>query len=76
MTVVSCACLCSDELFCRICYEGRTSGELLSPCERSSSLTMVHQACLECWQSASNSSHCELCHHQFALERQVTDLFQ
>ncbi|KAM3625713.1 uncharacterized protein V6R79_016479 [Siganus canaliculatus] len=59
----------SEELFCRICHEGRASGELLSPCECSGTLAMVHQACLEHWLTASNSSHCELCHHQFALER-------
>ncbi|XP_034535820.1 E3 ubiquitin-protein ligase MARCHF3 [Notolabrus celidotus] len=58
-----------DELFCRICHEGGESVELLSPCECSGSLAMVHQACLEHWLTASNSSHCELCHHQFALER-------
>ncbi|KAM9366652.1 E3 ubiquitin-protein ligase MARCHF3 [Symphorus nematophorus] len=59
----------SEEPFCRICHEGRGSGELLSPCECSGSLAMVHRACLEHWLTASNSSHCELCHHQFALER-------
>ncbi|XP_060902087.1 E3 ubiquitin-protein ligase MARCHF3 [Labrus mixtus] len=59
----------SEEVICRICHEGGASGELLSPCECSGSLAMVHQACLEHWLTASNSSHCELCHHQFALER-------
>ncbi|XP_068566634.1 E3 ubiquitin-protein ligase MARCHF3-like [Cebidichthys violaceus] len=58
-----------EEPFCRICHEGRASGELLSPCECCGSLAMVHRACLEHWLTASNSSHCELCHHQFALER-------
>ncbi|KAM8763407.1 E3 ubiquitin-protein ligase MARCHF3 [Acanthopagrus schlegelii] len=61
--------LCSEEPFCKICHEGRITGELLSPCECSGSLAMVHRACLEHWLTASNSSHCELCHHQFALER-------
>ncbi|GLD66985.1 E3 ubiquitin-protein ligase MARCHF3 [Lates japonicus] len=60
---------CSEEPFCRICHEGRASGELLSPCECSGSLAMVHRACLEHWLTTSNSSHCELCHHQFAVER-------
>uniref|UniRef100_A0A672GLZ6 RING-CH-type domain-containing protein n=1 Tax=Salarias fasciatus TaxID=181472 RepID=A0A672GLZ6_SALFA len=57
------------ELFCRICHEGPAAGELLSPCECSGSLAMVHRACLEHWLTFSNSGHCELCHHQFALER-------
>nr|XP_019935337.1 PREDICTED: E3 ubiquitin-protein ligase MARCH3-like [Paralichthys olivaceus] len=60
--------VCAEEPFCRICHENRTSGELLSPCKCSGSLAMVHQACLEQWLTTSNSSHCELCHHQFALE--------
>ncbi|XP_040895731.1 E3 ubiquitin-protein ligase MARCHF3 [Toxotes jaculatrix] len=59
----------TEEPFCRICHEDRASGELLSPCECSGSLAMVHRACLEHWLATSNSSHCELCHHQFALER-------
>ncbi|XP_041648958.1 E3 ubiquitin-protein ligase MARCHF3 [Cheilinus undulatus] len=67
-TAVSDAVLCSEELFCRICHEGGASEELLSPCECSGSLAMVHQVCLEHWLTASNSSHCELCHHQFVLE--------
>ncbi|XP_047437633.1 E3 ubiquitin-protein ligase MARCHF3 [Mugil cephalus] len=61
--------LCSEEPFCRICHEDQTSGELLSPCECSGTLAMVHRTCLEQWLTASNSGHCELCHHQFALER-------
>ncbi|KAM4602946.1 E3 ubiquitin-protein ligase MARCHF3 [Polymixia lowei] len=61
--------LSSEEPFCRICHEGGGSGELLSPCECSGTLAMVHRACLEHWLTSSNSSHCELCHHQFALER-------
>ncbi|XP_029904013.1 E3 ubiquitin-protein ligase MARCH3 isoform X2 [Myripristis murdjan] len=61
--------LCSEEPFCRICHEGGGLEELLSPCECSGTLAMVHRACLEHWLTASNSSHCELCHHQFALER-------
>ncbi|XP_056135312.1 E3 ubiquitin-protein ligase MARCHF3 [Lampris incognitus] len=61
--------LSSEEPFCRICHEGGGSGELLSPCECSGTLAMVHRACLEHWLTASNSSNCELCHHQFPLER-------
>ncbi|KAM3876869.1 E3 ubiquitin-protein ligase MARCHF3 [Diretmus argenteus] len=61
--------LCGEEPFCRICHEGGGAGELLTPCECSGSLAAVHRVCLEHWLTASNSSHCELCHHQFALER-------
>ncbi|KAF7643173.1 hypothetical protein LDENG_00244070, partial [Lucifuga dentata] len=58
----------SEEPFCRICHEGGASGELLSPCECCGSLAIMHQVCLERWLTTSNSSHCELCHHTFALE--------
>ncbi|XP_022598028.1 E3 ubiquitin-protein ligase MARCH3-like [Seriola dumerili] len=61
--------LCTEEPFCRICHEDGSSGQLLSPCDCSGSLAMVHRACLEHWLTTSNSSHCELCYHQFALER-------
>ncbi|KAL1007505.1 hypothetical protein UPYG_G00087680 [Umbra pygmaea] len=59
----------SEEPFCRICHEGGSVGELLSPCECSGTLAMVHRACLEHWLTASHSSCCELCHHQYSLER-------
>ncbi|KAL2088972.1 hypothetical protein ACEWY4_015871 [Coilia grayii] len=62
--------VCVDEPFCRICHEGGRGGEeLLSPCECAGSMAMVHRACLERWLTASNTSRCELCHFQFALER-------
>ncbi|KAG7481905.1 hypothetical protein JOB18_007718 [Solea senegalensis] len=61
--------VCAEEPFCRICHEDGASGELLSPCDCSGSLAMVHRACLEQWLTTSNSGHCELCHHQFALKR-------
>lgn len=61
--------LSSEDPFCRICHEGALQGELLSPCQCSGSLAMVHRLCLERWLSASNSSGCELCHHQYDLER-------
>lgn len=60
----------SEEPFCRICHEGPGSGPLLSPCDCSGTLALVHQSCLEHWLTASNSSHCELCQHHYSLERQ------
>ncbi|XP_024911551.1 E3 ubiquitin-protein ligase MARCH3-like isoform X2 [Cynoglossus semilaevis] len=61
--------VCLEELFCRICHEDQSCGELLSPCECSGSLATVHRTCLEQWLTTSNMGHCELCRHQFALER-------
>ncbi|XP_051557457.1 E3 ubiquitin-protein ligase MARCHF3 [Myxocyprinus asiaticus] len=58
-----------EEPFCRICHEGSSAGDLLSPCECAGSLAMVHRVCLEHWLTASGTSHCELCHFEFSLER-------
>uniref|UniRef100_A0A8B9K1Y4 RING-CH-type domain-containing protein n=1 Tax=Astyanax mexicanus TaxID=7994 RepID=A0A8B9K1Y4_ASTMX len=58
-----------EEPFCRICHEGLSAGDLLSPCECAGTLAMVHRVCLEHWLTASGTSHCELCHFEFALER-------
>uniref|UniRef100_A0A4W5P918 Membrane associated ring-CH-type finger 3 n=1 Tax=Hucho hucho TaxID=62062 RepID=A0A4W5P918_9TELE len=68
VSLLSCS-LSSEEPFCRICHEGGGVGELLSPCECAGTLAMVHRGCLEHWLTASNSSRCELCHHQYSLER-------
>ncbi|MBN3296377.1 MARH3 ligase, partial [Amia calva] len=61
--------LCSEDPFCRICHEGGSVEHLLSPCECAGTVAMVHRSCLEHWLTASNTSHCELCHFEFALER-------
>ncbi|KAJ7994752.1 hypothetical protein DPEC_G00252740 [Dallia pectoralis] len=63
------SCSDSEGTFCRICHEGGAVGELLSPCRCAGSLAMVHRTCLELWLTASSSSRCELCHHQYSLER-------
>ncbi|XP_036442807.1 E3 ubiquitin-protein ligase MARCHF3 [Colossoma macropomum] len=65
----SCSSLNGEEPFCRICHEGHSAGDLLSPCECAGTLAMVHRVCLEHWLTASGTSHCELCHFEFALER-------
>ncbi|XP_038670384.1 E3 ubiquitin-protein ligase MARCHF3 isoform X2 [Scyliorhinus canicula] len=59
----------SDIPICRICHEPNDKENLLSPCECSGTLGTVHRSCLEQWLAASCSSHCELCHFQFVLER-------
>ncbi|XP_048886942.1 E3 ubiquitin-protein ligase MARCHF3 [Brienomyrus brachyistius] len=64
----------SEELFCRICHEGRGAEQLLSPCECSGSLASVHRSCLERWLTASSTGRCELCRFEFALERQPRPL--
>ncbi|KAG9266548.1 E3 ubiquitin-protein ligase MARCHF3 [Astyanax mexicanus] len=69
VSATSCSSLNGEEPFCRICHEGLSAGDLLSPCECAGTLAMVHRVCLEHWLTASGTSHCELCHFEFALER-------
>ncbi|KPP74665.1 E3 ubiquitin-protein ligase MARCH3-like [Scleropages formosus] len=59
----------SEDPFCRICHEGSGVEELLSPCDCAGTLATVHRSCVERWLAASNTSRCELCHFEFALER-------
>ncbi|XP_078283332.1 E3 ubiquitin-protein ligase MARCHF3 [Rhinoraja longicauda] len=59
----------TDIPICRICHDAGDKECLLSPCECSGTLGNVHRSCLEQWLAASCSSHCELCHFQFVLER-------
>ncbi|XP_007905264.1 E3 ubiquitin-protein ligase MARCHF3 [Callorhinchus milii] len=66
--------LSSDVQICRICHEANDNEDLLSPCECSGTLGTVHRSCLEQWLAASNTSHCELCHFEFALERMARPL--
>ncbi|OCU00516.1 hypothetical protein XELAEV_18006294mg [Xenopus laevis] len=59
----------SDGPICRICHEGGNGERLLSPCDCTGTLGTVHKTCLEKWLSSSNTSYCELCHTEFAVER-------
>ncbi|XP_051896628.1 E3 ubiquitin-protein ligase MARCHF3 [Pristis pectinata] len=68
-SVVRTSSTSSDIPICRICHEPSDKENLLSPCECSGTLGTVHRSCLEQWLAASCSSHCELCHFEFALER-------
>uniref|UniRef100_UPI0035900003 E3 ubiquitin-protein ligase MARCHF3 isoform X2 n=1 Tax=Myxine glutinosa TaxID=7769 RepID=UPI0035900003 len=62
-------CLPRESPFCRICHEGGSQEDLLSPCDCIGTLGSLHQTCLEHWLAASNTSFCELCHFQFVVER-------
>ncbi|NXW50766.1 MARH3 ligase, partial [Nyctiprogne leucopyga] len=59
----------NDRPMCRICHEGSSQEDLLSPCECTGTLGTIHRSCLEHWLSSSNTSYCELCHFRFAVER-------
>ncbi|KAM5306532.1 E3 ubiquitin-protein ligase MARCHF2 isoform 2-T2 [Glossophaga mutica] len=64
----------SDGPFCRICHEGANGESLLSPCGCTGTLGTVHKSCLERWLSSSNTSYCELCHTEFAVEKRPRPL--
>lgn len=66
----------SDIPICRICHDPGDKECLLSPCECSGTLGTVHRSCLEQWLAASCSSHCELCHFEFTLERMSRPLLE
>ncbi|KAM8889898.1 E3 ubiquitin-protein ligase MARCHF2-like [Synchiropus picturatus] len=64
----------SDGPICRICHEGASVEDLLSPCDCTGTLGTVHKSCLEKWLSSSNTSFCELCHREFIIERRPRPL--
>lgn len=55
---------------CRICYGGKSSGDLLAPCRCKGSVALAHLSCLERWLKESASSRCELCQHHFDIIRE------
>ncbi|KAK3927469.1 E3 ubiquitin-protein ligase MARCHF2 [Frankliniella fusca] len=61
---------------CRICHEGDKEETLLSPCNCSGSMQLVHKSCLEKWLSASNSEHCELCMKQLPVRKEARPIWQ
>ncbi|NXS92947.1 MARH3 ligase, partial [Jacana jacana] len=66
----------NDRPICRICHEGSSQEDLLSPCECTGTLGTIHRSCLERWLSSSNTSYCELCHFRFAVERKPRPLVE
>ncbi|XP_054666612.1 E3 ubiquitin-protein ligase MARCHF3 isoform X2 [Grus americana] len=66
----------NDHPMCRICHEGSSQEDLLSPCECTGTLGTIHRSCLEHWLSSSNTSYCELCQFRFAVERKPKPLVE
>uniref|UniRef100_A0A8C0ZRP6 E3 ubiquitin-protein ligase MARCHF3 n=1 Tax=Castor canadensis TaxID=51338 RepID=A0A8C0ZRP6_CASCN len=66
----------NDRPMCRICHEGSSQEDLLSPCECTGTLGTIHRSCLEHWLSSSNTNYCELCHFRFAVERKPRPLVE
>ncbi|XP_077440115.1 E3 ubiquitin-protein ligase MARCHF2-like [Vanacampus margaritifer] len=61
----------SDGPICRICHEGGSAEDLLSPCDCTGTLATVHRSCLELWLSSSNTNYCELCNARFNVRRRL-----
>ncbi|KFQ41681.1 E3 ubiquitin-protein ligase MARCH3, partial [Nestor notabilis] len=66
----------TDQPICRICHEGSSQEDLLSPCKCTGTLGTIHRSCLEHWLTSSNTSYCELCHFRFAVERKYRPLVE
>jgi E3 ubiquitin-protein ligase DOA10 len=54
---------------CRICYSTGDLQSLITPCECSGTMGILHQNCLERWLEISNTSKCEICQHEFEVIR-------
>ncbi|KAM8983589.1 E3 ubiquitin-protein ligase MARCHF3 isoform 2-T2 [Ara ararauna] len=66
----------NDQAICRICHEGSSQEDLLSPCKCTGTLGTIHRSCLERWLTSSNTSYCELCQFRFAVERKHRPLVE
>lgn len=62
-----------SRIFCRICHD---DGDLISPCRCCGSVGLIHLSCLEKWLSTSNQSGCEICGHEFVVEKQAKPFSQ
>lgn len=61
---------------CRICHEGDCVEDLISPCDCTGSMSVVHICCIEKWLSTSNSDRCEVCKYRFKTRRSSRPVIQ
>ena len=54
---------------CRICYSTGDLQSLITPCDCSGTMGILHQQCLERWLEISNTSKCEICQHEYEVIR-------
>ncbi|XP_043243397.1 uncharacterized protein LOC122392518 isoform X3 [Amphibalanus amphitrite] len=62
--------------FCRICHEGESREQLISPCRCAGSVGLVHVSCIEKWLSAANKDSCEICMYKYVTERRPKPLLE
>ena len=53
-----------------------SSDNLISPCDCTGTLGLVHKSCLEKWLSASNKTECEICKYRFNTSRHPRSVWQ
>ena len=56
----------SSAFYCRICHD---DGDLISPCNCTGSVGLVHLTCLERWLSTDGKSSCEICMYEYQVVR-------
>ena len=56
----------TSNFFCRICHD--EGEDLLSPCNCTGTVGLVHLSCLEKWLSTIGSQSCELCKYEFQID--------
>ncbi|XP_046571436.1 E3 ubiquitin-protein ligase MARCHF8-like [Haliotis rubra] len=66
----------SDSVVCRICHDGDSSEELVSPCYCTGSVGALHLTCLERWLGTSNTTKCEICKYEFKVERKPRPIIE
>ncbi|XP_071107507.1 uncharacterized protein [Haliotis cracherodii] len=66
----------SDAVLCRICHDGDSSEELVSPCYCTGSVGALHLTCLERWLGTSNTTRCEICKYEFKVERKPRPIIE
>jgi len=59
----------SSGIFCRICHDTDSIEKLISPCQCSGSMALVHRSCIEKWLSTANHDNCELCCHKYNITK-------
>ncbi|XP_067002402.2 E3 ubiquitin-protein ligase MARCHF3 [Anabrus simplex] len=68
--------LASSSAVCRICHEDDLKESLISPCNCTGTLGLIHRRCLEKWLSTSNTDRCEICKFRFLIDRLPKSVWQ
>ncbi|CEF70344.1 Zinc finger, RING-CH-type domain and Zinc finger, RING/FYVE/PHD-type domain-containing protein [Strongyloides ratti] len=64
-----------DKRICRICFDGNSPNDMVSPCKCKGSCQYVHNSCLTKWYESSGRGSCEICKFEFLISREGFKLF-